>query len=85
MKTRLFLFLLIIINAGIMIPLFGQETFKDKRNNMVKRQIKIRGVKDIEVLNAMKTVERHLFVPNLYKVFVHKVSIDKIGQIVLEV
>ena len=34
-----------------------------KRENMVKRQIMSRGVKDEAVLNAMRTVKRHLFVP----------------------
>jgi len=37
--------------------------FDTMRNEMVKRQIIARGVKDPLVINAMKTVPRHLFVP----------------------
>jgi len=37
--------------------------FDTMRNEMVKRQIVARGVKDPLVINAMKTVPRHLFVP----------------------
>lgn len=67
MKTRLFLFILIILKAGILFPLFGQDNYEKKRDDMVKRQIKYRGINDKSTLNAMKTVERHLFVPPGYK------------------
>lgn len=48
---------------------------QDKMNNdylhmrlqMVKRQIEARGIRDKDVLDAMKRVERHLFVPNGYQ------------------
>lgn len=67
MKTRLFLFILIILKAGILFPLFGQDNYETKRTDMVKRQIKSRGINDKNTLNAMRTVERHLFVPAGYK------------------
>ncbi len=37
--------------------------FAEKRARMVERQIEPRGIRDPEVLHAMATVERHLFVP----------------------
>ncbi|HKW15046.1 MAG TPA: protein-L-isoaspartate(D-aspartate) O-methyltransferase [Candidatus Krumholzibacteria bacterium] len=38
----------------------------DERNEMVRAQIQARGVHDPRVLDAMRTVERHLFVPIAY-------------------
>lgn len=67
MKTRLILFILIILKLGISFPLFGQDIYEKERNDMVRRQIKLRGINDKSTLNAMKTVERHLFVPAEYK------------------
>lgn len=37
--------------------------FEDQRAGMVERQIRKRGIKDPRVLNAMRSVPRHLFVP----------------------
>jgi protein-L-isoaspartate(D-aspartate) O-methyltransferase len=42
---------------------FLQEDYKERREGMVKQQIERRGVKDVAVLNAMRQVKRHLFVP----------------------
>lgn len=67
MKTRLILFILIILKLGISFPLFGQDIYEKERTDMVRRQIKLRGINDKSTLNAMKTVERHLFVPAEYK------------------
>ena len=67
MKTQIekkIIFLLIII--FIAFPLFSDKTKKEyekQRKNMVKSQIKYRGIKDEPVLNAMRNVPRHLFVP----------------------
>lgn len=66
MKTQLILFILIILNAGIIFPVLGQDKYEKQRTNMVNRQIKSRGISDKNTLNAMKTVERHLFVPTGY-------------------
>lgn len=41
--------------------------YKTLRNNMVKHQIEARGVKNALVLHAMRSVERHLFVPQKYR------------------
>jgi protein-L-isoaspartate(D-aspartate) O-methyltransferase len=60
-----------LIPLSIFLSLYGQALCIDKgditmerlRLNMVKNQISARGVKDERVLHAMKTVERHKFVP----------------------
>ncbi|HEY0676900.1 MAG TPA: protein-L-isoaspartate(D-aspartate) O-methyltransferase [Chitinophagaceae bacterium] len=40
-----------------------QDVYKERREKMVKDQIERRGIKDKAVLNAMRTVKRHEFVP----------------------
>ncbi|MBD1395779.1 protein-L-isoaspartate(D-aspartate) O-methyltransferase [Pontibacter sp. JH31] len=40
-----------------------KDPFEEKREHMVRRQIEARGVSDLAVLKAMRTVRRHLFVP----------------------
>ncbi|MDP9229327.1 MAG: protein-L-isoaspartate(D-aspartate) O-methyltransferase, partial [Bacteroidota bacterium] len=40
-----------------------EDVYKQRRESMVKNQIEKRGVKDETVLKAMRTVNRHLFVP----------------------
>jgi protein-L-isoaspartate(D-aspartate) O-methyltransferase len=47
----------------VLIVSFFQEDYKERRDGMVKQQIEKRGVKDAAVLNAMRQVKRHLFVP----------------------
>ena len=42
---------------------FQEDPFKKKREEMVLQTIEERGVKDKAVLKSMKTVKRHLFVP----------------------
>jgi protein-L-isoaspartate(D-aspartate) O-methyltransferase len=42
----------------------SSEEFKKQREQMVKWQIEARGVTDKRVLDAMRKVERHLFVPS---------------------
>lgn len=41
-----------------------ETTFQDKRLRMVQQQIAARGVQDTLVLNAMRSVRRHRFVPS---------------------
>ena len=67
MKTQLILLILIILNAGFISPLFGQDKYEKRRTDMVRKQIRARGINDKNTLDAMKTVERHLFVPAQYK------------------
>ncbi len=40
------------------------DIYKARRDQMVKQQIEARGIVDIRVLNALRRVERHLFVPS---------------------
>lgn len=48
-------------------PRDQMDKFKEKRNHMVESQIEARGVKDIRVLEAMRSVPRHDFVPDNMK------------------
>lgn len=60
------LLLYILISGAIIIPAIEactQDTFEKKREHMVRYQIEERGIKDINVLKAMRKVERHFFVP----------------------
>ena len=44
-----------------------QENYLHMRMEMVRKQIEARGIRDKKVLDAMKRVERHHFVPNGYE------------------
>ncbi|MEJ8802781.1 protein-L-isoaspartate(D-aspartate) O-methyltransferase [Pontibacter sp. H249] len=56
-------FSILLMFALILFPA-QNDAYKVKRENMVKQQIQGRGVKNIMVLNAMRSVKRHLFVPS---------------------
>jgi protein-L-isoaspartate(D-aspartate) O-methyltransferase len=61
----------IIFSLGIMVIGCVQsqpqvDRFKELRENMVRTQIVARGITDKDVIEAMKKVERHLFVPEVY-------------------
>ncbi len=47
-------------------PTLTEDTFTELRLRMVEETIVARGIRDPEVLRAMRTVPRHLFVPELY-------------------
>jgi hypothetical protein len=70
MQVRMkFVLRLIIITGLFLFPLIvgadSQDTsFAQKRKQMVESQIKLRGIKDLRVLNAILKVKRHLFVPS---------------------
>jgi protein-L-isoaspartate(D-aspartate) O-methyltransferase len=53
---------IVMVILAFWLPL-SQDGYKEKRDKMVKQQIERRGVKDPAVLRAMRTVERHRFVP----------------------
>ncbi len=44
----------------------AKETSKMQQQKMIEKQIMARGIKDPKVLNALKKVQRHLFVPDEY-------------------
>jgi protein-L-isoaspartate(D-aspartate) O-methyltransferase len=61
----------IIFGLGIMLISCVQsqpqvDKFRDLRENMVRTQIISRGITDKAVIEAMRKVERHLFVPDVY-------------------
>jgi len=60
------MFPLLCIFFGI-FSLLLQDEFTGLRHRMVESQIKDRGVHDSSVLEAMKKVPRHLFVPEKYQ------------------
>jgi protein-L-isoaspartate(D-aspartate) O-methyltransferase len=51
--------------AGLFIP--QSDKFESIRHRMVKTQIVARGVNNAEVIEAMKKVPRHLFIPKEYE------------------
>lgn len=70
MQVRIkFVLGLIIIMSLFLFPLIVgadlfETSFAQKRKQMVENQIKVRGIKDLRVLDAMLKVKRHLFVPS---------------------
>jgi len=70
MKSIRFIFILISSLLYIVSACSGEDVSKDftkQRNLMVTTQIESRGVKSKKVLEAMRKVERHMFVPKEYK------------------
>jgi protein-L-isoaspartate(D-aspartate) O-methyltransferase len=55
--------LAVLLLCGAM-PAFAQDPYSAARGEMVKNQIAKRGVNDTKVLDAMRVVPRHLFVPS---------------------
>ncbi|MCX5805066.1 MAG: protein-L-isoaspartate(D-aspartate) O-methyltransferase [Proteobacteria bacterium] len=53
---------IILILTVITLPSASCDVFEKKRQEMVEKDIKTRGIKDRKVLDAMSKVERHLFV-----------------------
>ena len=46
-----------------------EENYASERKRMIEQQIMARGVKNKKVLDAMKSVRRHLFVPEQYRIY----------------
>ncbi|MBI9037071.1 MAG: protein-L-isoaspartate(D-aspartate) O-methyltransferase [Bacteroidales bacterium] len=65
---------IILLNISICIILlsscysqeFQSDSFAKRRDRMVLEQIELRGINDRAVLNAMRKVPRHKFVPDIY-------------------
>lgn len=69
MKPLLFIFILasfLIYALSACAEEYVSQDFKKLRNLMVTTQIEARGVKNRKVLEAMRKVERHKFVPKEY-------------------
>lgn len=63
-RTCLILICLVLMPFGLQASsLTDTPEYKQKRETMVRRQIRMRGVADERVLSAMASVPRHLFVP----------------------
>jgi protein-L-isoaspartate(D-aspartate) O-methyltransferase len=58
-----FLILLLFLSPQIVIA----QNYYGQRQQMVKEQIEKRGIKDARVLEAMRKVKRHVFVPEAYR------------------
>ncbi len=60
--------ILVLLCVGMAMPLtsLAQDIMARLRERMVKTQLENRGIKDAEVLTAMRKVERHRFVPEAY-------------------
>jgi protein-L-isoaspartate(D-aspartate) O-methyltransferase len=63
--VKISLFIQVIVMAGLSIS--QPDKFEPLRSRMVKTQIMDRGISNSAVLNAMKKVPRHLFVPREYE------------------
>ena len=66
MKKILLLTVFAII-AGAALTVADEEVFMLAREKMLKEQIQRRGITDSRVLDAMRKIERHLFVPENLK------------------
>jgi protein-L-isoaspartate(D-aspartate) O-methyltransferase len=53
----------VILSIIFLLPGFQADPFKPKRDLMVRQTIENRGVKNKAVLQSMRTVPRHLFMP----------------------
>jgi protein-L-isoaspartate(D-aspartate) O-methyltransferase len=63
--VQTFLIIQLIVMAGLFIP--QADKFESIRHRMVKTQIVARGVSNAAVIEAMKKVPRHLFIPKEYE------------------
>ena len=58
--------LLLLVGVAMISTSPAQDLMERLRERMVKTQIENRGIKDPAVLEAMRKVERHQFVPESY-------------------
>ena len=56
------------------------QNYEERRERMVEKQIKARGINDPDVIQAMKNVKRHEFVPNQFRNRAYSDSPLSIGQ-----
>lgn len=74
MNRWLPLFLLIFTSE-----LAACQNYNQRRQEMVRKQIESRGVDDMATLEAMRKVERHLFVPEPYQKYAYEDTALPIG------
>ena len=65
MKRSLLTFIILLLLPSILLAeiLKDSPKYKHQREEMVLKQIRMRGISDEKVLNAMTQVPRHFFVP----------------------
>jgi protein-L-isoaspartate(D-aspartate) O-methyltransferase len=63
--VKTILLLQMIIMSGCIVP--QTDKYETLRHKMVETQIRNRGINNAAVLDAMKTVPRHLFIPENYR------------------
>ncbi len=66
MVRRMQILLLLLVGVAMISTSPAQDLMERLRERMVKTQIENRGIKDPAVLEAMRKVERHQFVPESY-------------------
>ncbi|MDP3733295.1 MAG: protein-L-isoaspartate(D-aspartate) O-methyltransferase [Candidatus Daviesbacteria bacterium] len=70
MKTKIIflgIFIGVICSGAEAVTLDEENSFFIQREEMVRTQIKARGIKDEGTLSAMRKVKRHLFVPLMHR------------------
>lgn len=68
------------VDVGNSVGAQTQDAYKEERERMVSRQIRARGIKDEDVLAAMRKVPRHKFVPETHEKMAYRDSPLPIGQ-----
>lgn len=86
-KKSFYIFLFIFISVSVMffgVKCKGEETdravYNKQRELMVKTQIEARGIKNERVLQALRKVERHKFVPQKYQRYAYEDHPLPIGE-----
>lgn len=84
MKRKIILGLIIFLSP-LLIEIKGVRgedklLFNQQRERMVKEQIEARGIKDKRLLQAMRKVKRHLFMPFMYRVWAYEDRPLPIGE-----
>ena len=82
MKIKIILLVIVLLGLTFLLTFESGkgEDFSQQRNNMVKLQIKARGIQDEKVLEAINKVKRHLFVPVALRSFAYQDHPLPIGE-----
>ncbi|MBL7849687.1 MAG: protein-L-isoaspartate(D-aspartate) O-methyltransferase [Cyclobacteriaceae bacterium] len=71
---------MVLVTALLIAGWLPAQDFKSARDRMVERQLADRGIKSPEVLGAMRSVERHRFVPRISLPYAYADSPLPIGE-----
>jgi protein-L-isoaspartate(D-aspartate) O-methyltransferase len=66
-SVLIFVFFILQLNPTCMSQTYTPAWYEEKRTDMVRDQIRRRGISDEQVLAAMQKVERQRFVPSAYR------------------